>query len=112
VAGIARIARLLLVVSTFAVVFAPGQVAADQAPSAQAVTAAVLAPTPDAASTPAAASPKDVREQRLVAAVLLAVATVLLGGFHRRQPAAPPRTGTVVRFDPARPRRGPPALVA
>jgi hypothetical protein len=110
--GIARIARLLLVVSTFAVVFAPGQVAAGQAPSAQAVTAAVLAPTPDAAATPASTSPRDVREQRLIVAVLMALATVVLGVLHRRVPVAAPRTGRVVRFDPTRPRRGPPPLVA
>jgi hypothetical protein len=72
----------------------------------------VLAPSPDAAAVPTASTQRDERASRVLAGVLVALVTTAVAGFRWLPRRAPTATGAIARFDPARPRRGPPAVVA
>lgn len=115
-APIGRAARILLVLATFAVVFAPGQLqhlGDHEAPNASEMTAAMLAPTIDHDGRVAATRAPDLDTSLILAAVAIAAIVVLRATTGRRRPTGERRA--LPRRNASRlpaVRRGPPRLAA
>jgi hypothetical protein len=106
--------RILLVVTTLALVFAPGLLADATEPATPgAVTATVLAPSDDHVAKPTAARARDIGAPLLLAALLVAAVAIAplpsLASLRRREPC---RARRVAPSTSPLSRRGPPALVA